>query len=42
MGLGLSIVKKTIDDLGGTIAIDSAPGSGTSVKMKLLLSLEHE
>ncbi|HTK81855.1 MAG TPA: ATP-binding protein [Bacteroidota bacterium] len=42
MGLGLSIVKKTVDDLGGTIAIDSAPGTGTTVTMRLLLSLEHE
>ncbi len=42
MGLGLSIVKKTIDDLGGTITIESTPGIGTTVTMKLLLSLEHE
>jgi len=32
-GLGLSIVKRTIDALGGAVAIASAPGQGTKVTM---------
>ena len=30
-GLGMSIVKRIVDVMGGTIAIDSAPGRGTTV-----------
>jgi signal transduction histidine kinase len=42
MGLGLAIVKKTIVELGGTITIESAPGAGTTVTIRLLLSLDSE
>jgi signal transduction histidine kinase len=34
-GLGLSISKKIIEGLGGTIAIDSAPDTGTTVAVVL-------
>jgi signal transduction histidine kinase len=35
MGMGLAIVKKTIDDLGGTVTIDRAPEKGTVVTIDL-------
>jgi signal transduction histidine kinase len=35
MGIGLTIVKKTIEDLDGAIEIDSAPGKGTTVRIRL-------
>lgn len=35
MGLGLSIVKKIIDDAGGNIDIESMPGEGTTVRITL-------
>ncbi|MBI4548734.1 MAG: HAMP domain-containing protein [Ignavibacteriae bacterium] len=38
MGLGLPIVKKIIDDLGGTISIDSVLGRGTTVIVRLPVS----
>jgi signal transduction histidine kinase/HAMP domain-containing protein len=34
-GLGLSIVRQAVTALGGTIEIQSAPGRGTRVRMKL-------
>jgi len=34
-GLGLSIVKRTVDALGGTCAIASAPDGGTRVTLRL-------
>ncbi len=34
-GLGLAICKRAIDDLGGTIAIESAPGEGAAVTVRL-------
>ena len=34
-GLGMSIVKKIVDLHGGDIAIDSAPGRGTRVRISL-------
>ena len=37
-GLGLSIVKELVDLMNGTVAIDSTPGNGTSVKVTLPLS----
>jgi nitrogen fixation/metabolism regulation signal transduction histidine kinase len=36
-GLGLAIVKRIVDDIGGTIAIDSDLKTGTSVKVWLPL-----
>jgi signal transduction histidine kinase len=38
MGIGLTIVRKTVEDLGGTIAVESAPGKGTTVRIRLPLS----
>ena len=34
-GLGLAIAKRAVDRAGGNIAIDSAPGRGTTVTIKL-------
>jgi len=39
-GLGMSIVKKLIDAMSGTIAIDSAPGRGTKVTIRVPLPYE--
>ena len=36
-GLGMPIVKRVVDDHGGTIAINSTPGQGTSVIIRLPL-----
>jgi two-component system sensor histidine kinase CiaH len=37
-GLGLSIAREIVDAHGGTIEIDSAPGRGTTVTMRLKLA----
>ncbi len=34
-GLGLAIAKRAVDRAGGTIGIDSAPGRGTTVSIRL-------
>lgn len=34
-GLGLAIAKRAVDRAGGSIAIDSAPGHGTTVSIRL-------
>jgi signal transduction histidine kinase len=36
LGLGLPLARRIIDRLGGTIAVTSRPGAGTTVHMKLL------
>jgi signal transduction histidine kinase len=37
-GLGLSIAREIVDAHGGTIEIESAPGHGTTVTMRLQLA----
>lgn len=41
LGMGLYIVKKTIESLDGEICIDSQPSKGTSVKVRLPLAREE-
>ncbi len=38
-GVGMDVVKKNITGLGGRVEIDSAPGCGMSVKVRLPLTL---
>jgi two-component system chemotaxis sensor kinase CheA len=38
-GLGLAIVREKVEKLGGTVAIRSRPGEGTTLAMKLPLTL---
>jgi chemotaxis protein histidine kinase CheA len=38
-GMGMNIVKKTVDSLGGSIRIRSAPGKGTTVTLLLPINL---
>jgi two-component system chemotaxis sensor kinase CheA len=38
-GMGMDIVKSKIDNLNGTAEIDSAPGKGTTITIKLPLTL---
>jgi two-component system sensor histidine kinase BaeS len=34
-GLGLAIARQALTAVGGTIAIDSTPGSGTTVRIEV-------
>jgi len=38
-GMGMDIVKSKIEDLNGTVDIESAPGQGTTITVKLPLTL---
>ena len=38
-GVGMDVVKSNIDQLGGQIEIDSMPGQGTTIRIKLPLTL---
>ena len=38
-GVGMDVVKTTIEGIGGLVLIDSTPGEGTSITLKLPLSL---
>lgn len=38
-GVGMDVVKRSIDSLRGAIEVDSAPGKGTSVTVRLPLTL---
>jgi signal transduction histidine kinase len=37
MGLGLTLVRSTIEQLGGSLSVESAPGEGTMVRISLPL-----
>lgn len=41
-GLGLAVVKRTIEDLGGHISFDSTPGCGTTFHITLPNAAHHE
>ena len=41
-GLGMSIVQRLVDVMSGTIDIDSAPGKGTSIELRLALPVDCE
>ena len=38
-GVGMDVVRINIEKIGGTVAIDSRPGRGTTIKMKIPLTL---
>lgn len=38
-GVGMDVVRKEIESLGGLVSIDSEPGKGTSIVLKLPLTL---
>jgi two-component system chemotaxis sensor kinase CheA len=38
-GVGMDVVKTNIDKIGGTVDVQSKPGAGTTVKMKIPLTL---
>lgn len=38
-GVGMDVVKTTVEGIGGLVLIDSTPGEGTSITLKLPLSL---
>jgi signal transduction histidine kinase len=42
MGLGLTIVKKTVEDAGGSITIRNIPGKGAGVTIQLPLADSKE
>jgi len=38
-GVGMDVVKREIDSLGGSVQLDSSPGQGTTVTLKIPLTL---
>ena len=38
-GVGMDVVRKEIENLGGMVSIDSEPGKGSSIELKLPLTL---
>lgn len=38
-GVGMDVVKKSVDSLGGTVAIETAEGRGSTVRIKIPLTL---
>jgi two-component system chemotaxis sensor kinase CheA len=38
-GVGMDVVKKNIDSIGGTISIESTPGNGSTISIKIPLTL---
>ncbi len=41
-GLGMTIVQRLVDMMDGTIVIESAPGKGTTVELRIALPPDHE
>jgi PAS domain S-box-containing protein len=41
-GLGMAIVQRLVDMMGGTITIDSSPGKGTNIELRLSLPVDNE
>lgn len=41
-GLGMSIVQRLVDMMGGTITVESTPGKGTNIELRLALPVEIE
>src|SRR5207237_1771520 len=38
-GVGMDVVRTNVEKIGGTVNIDSRPGRGTTIKMKIPLTL---
>src|SRR5205823_14192946 len=38
-GIGMDVVRTNVEKVGGTVEIDSRPGHGTTVRLKLPLTL---
>jgi len=38
-GVGMDVVKRQIDSLGGSVLVESSPGNGTSITLKIPLTL---
>src|SRR5205807_8783540 len=38
-GVGMDVVRTNVEKIGGTVDIDSRPGRGTTVRMKIPLTL---
>lgn len=38
-GVGMDVVSKNIEEIGGTLSIDSLPGQGTTITLKIPLTL---
>lgn len=41
-GLGLAVVEKIVNDLGGTMIIESTPGQGTTVSLDMPVRCDHD
>lgn len=42
VGLGLSIVKRLVDAMGGSLALDSEPGQGTAIRVTIPVEMPGE